>query len=393
MNLIMTDLRECFKHLELVVPSNGNLYEVINKSLIKTSLVNEKPLHTTEIRGYTPRKDTVATIKRIVTAYKLEFVSSSTPSNYFETSEAYNNEVEALFYNEKSVLFFSFNSATELVAVVASSQYLHLIEKINKEFKGVYRTKTQGGTIHVLVRDASGNVEIRRGAEIGVPLQRDNYEEETVTAYDYIIKNYSSDTPHGRLVILDGAPGTGKTFMVRSLVNDLKGTFILVQAEQISNMDGPEFLDVVLSLHEEQVRPIFFVIEDADDCLVSRGRDNMSSVRSLLNYSDGLLGAALDVRIIATTNAKKTEFDPALQRTGRLLSHVSVGKIDSSRANKIYQRLTGDTKSAPFNSETVLSDVYDLAKSVEEEKEYKAEHDKVDSFEDTKPSLKKLGFY
>ncbi len=47
------------------------------------------------------------------------------------------------------------------------------------------------------------------------------------------------------------------------------------------------------------------IVEDADECLVQRGSDNMSTIASVLNISDGILGSILDVRVLATTNAEK----------------------------------------------------------------------------------------
>jgi hypothetical protein len=62
-----------------------------------------------------------------------------------------------------------------------------------------------------------------------------------------------------------------------------------------------------LETKKPQNCPILFIIEDADDCLVPRGSGNVSTISSLLNYTDGIFGSMLDLRIIATTNAEKME--------------------------------------------------------------------------------------
>ena len=64
----------------------------------------------------------------------------------------------------------------------------------------------------------------------------------------------------------------------------------------------------------------------------------------------------LDLRIIATTNAEKMEFDEALLRPGRLCRHVTVGEVSPAKAGEIYKRLTGLEKT--YTEKTTLARVY-----------------------------------
>ena len=94
--------------------------------------------------------------------------------------------------------------------------------------------------------------------------------------------------------------------------------------------------------------PIALVLEDADRCLVTRGENNINSIQSLLNLGDGILGSLLDLRIIATTNAKKLEMEAAILRPGRLSKRLEVGALDLDTARGVFRRLLPDAKLPEF---------------------------------------------
>ena len=90
--------------------------------------------------------------------------------------------------------------------------------------------------------------------------------------------------------------------------------------------------------------PIVLVLEDADRCLVTRGTQNINSIQSILNLGDGILGSLLDLRIVATTNAKKLEMEAALLRPGRLSKQLDVGALDLETARGVFRRLLPNAK-------------------------------------------------
>ena len=90
--------------------------------------------------------------------------------------------------------------------------------------------------------------------------------------------------------------------------------------------------------------PSFLILEDADQCLVSRDKDNIASVQSLLNLGDGILGSLLDLRIVATTNAHELHLDEAISRPGRLSKMLEVGPLDVTTARGVFTRLLPDHK-------------------------------------------------
>ncbi len=158
----------------------------------------------------------------------------------------------------------------------------------------------------------------------------------------HLIKDLTSNEPCGRLSIFSGEPGTGKTFLIKSLLStDLNVSFVIVKPDAIESISDPSCIPALIEHHSTYDRPIIIVLEDADSCLSTRMGDNMSRLSAMLNTSDGILGSTLDIRIIATTNAHKVDFDSAILRPGRLCTHISTGRLDEEQCDKILMRLTG----------------------------------------------------
>lgn len=194
----------------------------------------------------------------------------------------------------------------------------------------------------------------------GVTLERDNYSEAVLKDYDTIVESLGSNGAAGRFSILDGPPGTGKSFFLRGLMSETsKGAIVMIPPGMVEALSGPSMLAPILNLSMEnntEDAPIVLVLEDADACLVRRDDANIGAISSLLNLSDGVLGSVLNIRIVATTNAKGTDFDPAILRPGRLLRKTHIGALDPAHASRVYKRLCG--KDREWVAPVTLSEVY-----------------------------------
>ena len=236
------------------------------------------------------------------------------------------------------------------------------------------------GRVHVLISTSQGP-EFKSMGIGGQKLERANYEDEVLRGYDRIITDLQAASPAGRVAILDGKPGTGKTFLVRGILDDVKDViFVIVPANLIQELAQPSMIPALVGLHQSRGdKPMVFIIEDADEVLAPRMGDNMSSVSAILNLGDGILGQLLDVRIVATTNAHHTDVDEAIKRPGRLSAMVHVGPLSPGKAGEVYTRLTGkppfsgggdpmNLLSVPepvkplFTRETSLATVYQMAR-------------------------------
>lgn len=228
--------------------------------------------------------------------------------------------------------------------------------------------KERDNTIHVIAQE-HGGLTLHNLGTVESPLERSNYASDVLQSFDYIVGEFNKNNPYGRLAIVNGPPGTGKTFLLRSLVSQIKNSLIvLLPTKLVSEIDSPNLITL---LAEEKAEygvfggrhsdkptqlPILFVIEDADACLVPRESDNVLTISSLLNYTDGILGSMLDLRVIATTNAERIEFDEALTRPGRLCRHIYVGELSPDQASEVYKRLTGKEK--VYKKPITLAEVY-----------------------------------
>lgn len=248
-----------------------------------------------------------------------------------------------------------------------------------KEIEARFTQPTKQGYIFAIMRGSGGNLQLTRIGYAGSALERGNYPKKVLADYDYVIKDLKSEDPSGRITILEGAPGTGKTYLVRSILMDVPDAlFVLVPPSMVSSLGGPDLLPLLLRTKEDYAKkgPTILILEDADQCLVPRAGDNMSSISSILNLGDGIFGSLFDIRIVATTNARKAEMDPAIIRAGRLSRRLEVNVLSYEEANFVYKRLLGEDKNlpgspensgpslrpAPKKAEFSLAEVYKLAR-------------------------------
>lgn len=198
----------------------------------------------------------------------------------------------------------------------------------------------------------------------GIPLEKGNYAADVLKGYETVIKDMNSNTPAGRMAVLNGEPGTGKTYLVRAMLMDVpNATFLLIPPTMIPELSGPNLISLLLeNRHSFSANgPTILVLEDADYCLAPRKSDNMSAISSILNMGDGIFGSLFDIRILATTNAETQEIDPAILRAGRLSARIDVDKLSSLEATNVLKRLIPDTK-VSVNKRMTIAEVYKMAR-------------------------------
>lgn len=216
------------------------------------------------------------------------------------------------------------------------------------------------------ITQSMGRLMLSNLGNAGVPLVRGNYMPSVMEDYDFIIADLQAESPSGRIIIMEGAPGTGKTHLIRAMLLDVPDTmFVLVSPEMVPQLGGPELLPLLLSHRSSTNGPIILILEDADRCLVARDEKNIHSIQSLLNLGDGILGSMLDLRIIATTNAKKLEMEKAIMRPGRLSKILNVGLLSNHVATSVFNKLIPNHKipdKLAHTGELTLAEVYSIAR-------------------------------
>jgi hypothetical protein len=145
-------------------------------------------------------------------------------------------------------------------------------------------------------------------------------------------------TPAGRLAVLHGPPGTGKTSLIRGLVARLghKVKFVIVSADLAATATGPEMLSLLVECRNDQ--PFVLIVEDADSLLRKRAtsdRAGFAGLSAILNASDGIVGTICDIRVICTMNTDhkdNNDIDAAALRVGRCAVNMFLDEFEPQQA-------------------------------------------------------------
>lgn len=130
----------------------------------------------------------------------------------------------------------------------------------------------------------------------------------------------------------------GKTHYIRYLIDELnEKKVIYVPPDMAKSISKPEMLTFLLSQQNS-----LLIIEDAENIIRDRNEisvDASQAVANLLNLSDGLLGDAMHIQILATFNCDLGMVDPALLRKGRLIANYKFGKLEMESAKILSDKL------------------------------------------------------
>lgn len=248
-----------------------------------------------------------------------------------------------------------------------------LVQEVKNHFDGQWAPSEKRGHVYAIVRNGM-HLSLSSIGNAGIPLVEGNYTPKVMEDYRYAIKDLKSESPSGRVVIMKGTPGTGKTHLVRAMLLEVPDAmFVLISPDVVKNLAGPELLPLLMNYRGGHTGPIVLLLEDADKCLVSRETDkeDISSIQAILNLGDGILGSMLDLRIIATTNASEFKMDPAILRKGRLSKMLDVTPLDFNTARSVFTRLLPEVKELPEvlqkenphnRLQITLAEVYALAR-------------------------------
>jgi hypothetical protein len=253
------------------------------------------------------------------------------------------------------------------IKIMACSSNAEQITLLEKAILPLLGKKKQEHTVSMLCSQG-GTLHLTTVGKITNQLNTDNYSSKVIDSYRHVLSCLNTKDPCGRLSLISGPPGTGKSYIIRAMIAQNDSSFVVVPANLVGALSGPEILPVLLQNKEENdnENSTVLIIEDADACLVSRKKGSDSGkVSDLLNMGDGLIGQLADIRIVATTNAERVELDEAITRPGRMCKHIHIGLLNPEEANKAYLKLIGENeKGRDFNKGTSLAEVYRVARDV-----------------------------
>ncbi|UJR20922.1 hypothetical protein I4U23_024031 [Adineta vaga] len=164
-----------------------------------------------------------------------------------------------------------------------------------------------------------------------------HYGQNFVNTHKCILNELNKKDGHG-IVLLHGLPGSGKTHYIRYLLDEISSKkLVYLPPDMAKDLTKPALLTFLLQ-HPNAI----LIIEDAENIIRDRTEQisNMTqAVANLLNLSDGLLGDAIHMQIIATFNCDLRVIDKALLRKGRMIANYSFGKLDVDNAKILSEKL------------------------------------------------------
>jgi hypothetical protein len=211
-----------------------------------------------------------------------------------------------------------------------------------------------------------------------------------VPGFEKIDGNYSSNTSKklkelinselpesgGKLILLHGVPGTGKTYAIRALINDWGDrctTHYILDPERF--FDKASYMNAVLlgdndappravSKHgkpleeEENGAWKLIILEDAGELLAkdAKTRTGQGFAR-LLNITNGLIGQGLRVLILITTNEPIEAVHEAVAREGRCLANIYFGPLSADEANNWLCKKSSSIK---VEGDMTIADLYSI---------------------------------
>lgn len=333
---------------------NASPVDFLKTMLFEDTLRDNKALYSEYVRGYADTDK----VREFVKTYKGATLLYRSVDPDADNIELYGIEMSGF---------------TQLVELSYSDQHIDIIMYSDSEIEVqifVRSIRDQlseapvRGTVYMLASEQQ--FYLSPLGEVHSPLERGNYPEDNLAQFDRVLEDLASDIPSGRLTLLNGDPGTGKSFLVRGLISAVKGLFIYIPAAVSGRITGPDIVPVIMREKDKDV-PIILIMEDADSALATRQLDNVSRLSDLLNMSDGLLGDMADLRIIATTNSRRDDIDKAVVRDGRMNEYIQLEPLKISHAQDVLNRLLGGTfKPGSFldapRGQVPLSQVYSIAR-------------------------------
>lgn len=159
---------------------------------------------------------------------------------------------------------------------------------------------------------------------------RRNYTAAAAEAIDGVV-GLRANSLNGRLLLLHGPPGTGKTTAMRTVAGEWRSWCtldVVLDPERLFG-DAGYLMSIVLGEDDEDgPRWRLLLLEDCDELIRAEAKAGTGqALARLLNLTDGILGQGTRVLVAVSTNEPLGRLHPAVVRAGRCLAEIEVGPL------------------------------------------------------------------
>jgi len=294
------------------------------------------------------------------------------------------SNIDSLFVSEDMWMSINISGKNEefTLSMEFASKSLEESKRVAKEIIDLFSQFTPSGEDEVIVNfwnmSLQGYPHIK-SRKISVPTWDEisgNYPAKVLADMNQLIvggRNFVGSG--GKLVIFNGKPGTGKTYVIRALLNEWKtwcnGMYItdpdkfLNDASYLMSvilndndmpspyLTGEDDGDVVLDKDKYKL----VILEDSGELIAHDAKAQTGQALSkLLNVTEGLIGQGLKLIILITTNEENSNLNEAITRSGRCLMKTTFTTLSTEESR--YWLEKNNLDSSGIRASKTLADLY-----------------------------------